>query len=362
MIEKLLSNLQIKLNVENDHLILHGSPTESVGCVLRGTMIIKLKEPTKIKSISLEFSGKCNTSWLEDINHLSYNSSAQEHLILSHVWPFLPKQSKSYMIPAGTYSYAFELALPGNLLESTYIPGFYTVQYQLKGTIERGKLLPNISEKARVLVSRLSSHASNSDLLEPSMVTNQWGDKLKFEITLPKRLYTYGDTIPVSAIVHFLDPTFHLRIESLTSYFKEHVYCCQQSYSRSHKRILCSFYHERFRPSRHTPGKWSLVQNVQLPSSPFELQCDNRNENICIRHRLKVILSVINKEGHTSKITVNLPITITASTQVVLPSYDEIGLTLPYNPASVMVNSMIPYDRSLPSYHSVVYGSLAYFH
>ncbi|KAI8390271.1 hypothetical protein BD560DRAFT_380467 [Blakeslea trispora] len=361
MIEKLLSNLQIKINVENDQLILHGSAAESVGCVLRGTMIIRLKEATKIKSISLEFSGKSNTSWLQDISDISNDSSEQEHQIISHVWLFLPRQTKPRIVPAGTYSYAFELALPGNLLESTYIPGFYTVQYKLKGTVERGKLLPNISEKTRILVSRLSSVPTN-ELLEPSIVTHRWSDKLNFEVSLPKRFYTYGDTIPISAIVCLNSSATNLRLESLTSYFKEHAYCRRQSYDRSQKRILYSVSNGQFKPSEHNSGQWSLVQNVKLPSSPFELQCDNKNENICIRHKLKVILSVINKEGFTSQVTVNLPIVIAASTQAVLPSYDEIGLTLPYNPASFMVNSIIPYDRSLPSYHSVVYGSLAYFH
>lgn len=49
---------QFKIHVENDTLILRGSPEESVGCVLRGCVILHIKEAMKIKSITLNFSGR----------------------------------------------------------------------------------------------------------------------------------------------------------------------------------------------------------------------------------------------------------------------------------------------------------------
>jgi hypothetical protein len=63
--DKLRSHAKLKIHVESDNLIMYGSSTESAGCVLRGVMNLKLEEPTKIKSIGLEMSGKMTISWTE---------------------------------------------------------------------------------------------------------------------------------------------------------------------------------------------------------------------------------------------------------------------------------------------------------
>lgn len=64
--ERIRSNtVQLKVHVENDHLIMHGSPNESAGCVLRGVLDVHVKEPIKVKSIHLRFSGRMVITWTE---------------------------------------------------------------------------------------------------------------------------------------------------------------------------------------------------------------------------------------------------------------------------------------------------------
>lgn len=55
----------IKIHVESDTLVLRGSPEESVGCVLRGCIILHTRETMKIKSISLNLMGKMKVQWNE---------------------------------------------------------------------------------------------------------------------------------------------------------------------------------------------------------------------------------------------------------------------------------------------------------
>lgn len=55
----------IKIHVENDTLILRGSPEESVGCVLRGCVILNTKEAMKVKSITLNLLGRMKVQWSE---------------------------------------------------------------------------------------------------------------------------------------------------------------------------------------------------------------------------------------------------------------------------------------------------------
>jgi hypothetical protein len=55
----------IKIHVENDTLVLRGSPEESVGCVLRGCLILQVKETIKVKSITMNLTGKMKVQWSE---------------------------------------------------------------------------------------------------------------------------------------------------------------------------------------------------------------------------------------------------------------------------------------------------------
>ncbi|CAG8812958.1 25847_t:CDS:1, partial [Gigaspora rosea] len=57
------NNLQLEL-VE-PILSLRGIPQESVGCFLRGKLILNLNKPTKIKKLEMKFVGKIITFWPE---------------------------------------------------------------------------------------------------------------------------------------------------------------------------------------------------------------------------------------------------------------------------------------------------------
>lgn len=64
---QLVHGPEFTINLENDHVILHGSVDESAGVILRGTVILNCHENTKIKSIILKFQGKTKVNWVEGI-------------------------------------------------------------------------------------------------------------------------------------------------------------------------------------------------------------------------------------------------------------------------------------------------------
>lgn len=55
------SNLQISL-IE-PILYFQGNPEESLGCFMRGELIMNLSKPTKIKRIEMKFIGRMKTYW-----------------------------------------------------------------------------------------------------------------------------------------------------------------------------------------------------------------------------------------------------------------------------------------------------------
>lgn len=62
---QLVHGPEFTINLENDHVILHGTVDESAGVILRGTVILNCHENTKIKSIILKFQGKTKVNWVE---------------------------------------------------------------------------------------------------------------------------------------------------------------------------------------------------------------------------------------------------------------------------------------------------------
>ena len=56
-------NTKLRIHLENDQLVMRGSPTESSGCVLRGALFLRLKKPTRFKCLTLSFQGTMTVSW-----------------------------------------------------------------------------------------------------------------------------------------------------------------------------------------------------------------------------------------------------------------------------------------------------------
>lgn len=57
------SSPKLKIHLENEQLVMYGSPSESSGCVLRGALTLRLNKPTSLKALSLSFQGTMSVSW-----------------------------------------------------------------------------------------------------------------------------------------------------------------------------------------------------------------------------------------------------------------------------------------------------------
>ncbi|KAI7859271.1 hypothetical protein BDC45DRAFT_456609 [Circinella umbellata] len=339
--DRIRSSIKTKIHVESDQLIMYGTTSESPGCVLRGVLDVRVQEPTKVKAISLRFTGKMTITWTEPVSHGHERLYQDERLLINHTWNFLPKASNVHQLDPGLYSYEFELPLPGNLPESTHITSFYLVQYRLKATVQRTRLLPNNNAHQLIHLSRQMLPLT-PEFLEPVIVANQWTNKLDYEISIPSKIVSHGDHIPISIRVTPL--VSDLRIRHLTCTFKEYMICRASSgwfggHSRAQGRIIHFTRDDHFGASNSSHNNtfivWSKVITIPVPRSNHQVQCDVQNDVVRVRHKLKFILSIENPDGHTSELRAALPVMICPKTPVStgLPSYEETWQTLPYDPA-----------------------------
>lgn len=54
---------QLRIEVVNDEIVLHGQAQESAGKLLQGTLVLSSSEPMKVRSVRLIFVGTMKVSW-----------------------------------------------------------------------------------------------------------------------------------------------------------------------------------------------------------------------------------------------------------------------------------------------------------
>lgn len=272
-------------------------------------------------------------------------------ILINHTWTFLPTQSHHHhLLSAGTHSYEFELVLPGSLPESTHVAKYYIAQYHLKAIAERSSfLMPSYSTRRDVHLSRQKLSFS-TDYLEPVMITNHWTNKLDYEISLPTKVFSHGDTIPINIQAIALSPG--LKIRYITCIFKEYMTCRAingwfNGRNKSQGRIIHykrldqvgrdSILHCVSDEENEQDVVWKTTMNLKVPESMLDVQCDAHNESVQVRHKLKFIMSIENQDGHISELRAVLPVIIVINNTVGrLPAYEETWRSLPYDPVVMM--------------------------
>ncbi|ORX93321.1 hypothetical protein K493DRAFT_302740 [Basidiobolus meristosporus CBS 931.73] len=202
----LLSEEGLDIGLHHDILTMHGSPNESVGCVLSGTLNFNLVEPLKVKSISLKFIGKVKIDGSPEFARYEYE-------LIQHKWVFLEASQDSYTMAPRSYSYDFELHLRGNLPESVVV-NYGKIYYRLVAVVERPAFRFDIKKIKDVDIKRAPLFSTDS-LLPPTMASGIWSENLAYHISIPDITYTIGESFPVVFNFCLLDPTFKIREVSL---------------------------------------------------------------------------------------------------------------------------------------------------
>ncbi|KAJ6261942.1 hypothetical protein Dda_2741 [Drechslerella dactyloides] len=88
--------MTLDIRLAEPYLFLQGydpAHQQSVGgpALLRGTLVIKITKPAKIKTITLTFKGRARTDWPEGIPP-SKTAFSEEKEIMTHTWPFFNAQ------------------------------------------------------------------------------------------------------------------------------------------------------------------------------------------------------------------------------------------------------------------------------
>lgn len=235
--------------------------SERSTAMLRGSLVLKISKPAKLKAITLKFRGKATTKWPEGIPPRKVDFEEVDTL-MSHTWPFFNSQfptaetgtgadrvelykssggignspnnsslnltskeakrlslqvnqSRSFgkgespsggpsvaqkgyrTFNPGEYMYNFELPLDSHLPETIDVD-LGSVKYELEATVERaGAFRTNLVGTKEVTLIRAPSEGS-LEQVEPIAISRSWEDQLHYDIVISGKSFPLGAQVPIA--------------------------------------------------------------------------------------------------------------------------------------------------------------------
>ncbi|KAI5807409.1 hypothetical protein DFH27DRAFT_317931 [Peziza echinospora] len=321
-----------EIRLDNDVIVLRGSPSEASGAVLKGVLTFCLQDPLSVKGIHLRLIGVEKVVGHHDASKT--RGVKAEKVIYEKDWQFInfdQDHKKSYMLNPGNYEYPFEHILPGNIGESVEGLDAAYVVYRMKATIERSRFQQDISTKKHVRIVR--TLAPGDEALSTTMtVENTWPQKCQYTISIPAKACVFGTTVPVEiGITPLLKG---LTIGDVTCTLREfHTFVVSDKLGgkRQDNRNIETqlFTHGAFEDTEDGEEKWFMHTALQLPRSLAKCVQDCTVGPIKVRHKLRVSIQLHNPDGHTSELRASLPVQLFISPNHLMGDDNEIHSDMP---------------------------------
>ncbi|GBC05262.1 hypothetical protein RclHR1_06140004 [Rhizophagus clarus] len=351
----------IQINLFDPVVIFRGSVNESVGSLLRGEIILTLDKPLKISYIECKFFGGTKivrpNGVLGTINNYEERIISQNINLLSHPTSqsttITPSSSSSllpiklfskplfsssrdkknyYIFSSGVHKLSFETLLPGSLPESVKSYSG-SVEYKLKFKFDYITTFysKTLSSDREVEIIRILSDYINYSGIELSRNYDQIMD---FELSIPKKSYSFDETIPIN-----------IKIVPLIKQFKLYSVECfllqKTTYMENDddtETVKCSDYNNIF--------NFDANYKIYETTMNFELsKCNDIFTHhsvdtplIRIKHELRfcLFINITNRRYGKSKLYVNVEINLLSRSvkndDVSLPKYDDISFYCPCHP------------------------------
>ncbi|KAF9386790.1 hypothetical protein CPB97_003327 [Podila verticillata] len=197
------SSKTLRIELARPEVVLHtGQSTR-----MEGILYVNLHKNIKVKTLTLEFSGRSSVTWVDDNAY----SPATRHTTaphIEHTWALIPHQHKQppTVLPAGQHTYPFILDLPHTLPE-TLTTTHGKVAYRLTATMTKPGLTFH-SSTVTLPVPVLRKHPT-----QPARSFQRGGravstpeDKIKYKISVPQIRVPHSTKIPLQVSITTPNP------------------------------------------------------------------------------------------------------------------------------------------------------------
>ncbi|XDT27478.1 Arrestin (or S-antigen), C-terminal domain [Nakaseomyces glabratus] len=389
--QELLFDIQVDNDRDGGVVLLKGCPDEAASVLLSGNIMLSVKEPIRIKNLSLKLCGKLKLR-LPDTNNKreryyrkvffehewnsfdihgcttsSYNSIGPNGSLVHganddqnktmkslvcrgaksttslHNMAFDSTSSKYYTLIKGNYELPFNIVLPGTLPESIEgIPGVL-LTYNLIANLEQTNPTATILCQKHLRVIRTLS-ADAVELSESVLFTNTWPKKVEYSISVPTKAVAIGSTTPVNILLVPLLKGLKLgsiRMTLIEKYsygsksdpkqVEKERKVTQMKIRNPLKELARNVNFQDDEDNSEFKDSWDLQAYLKIPPDLMKCSPDCFTlERIKCRHQIKVVASLINPDNHISELRATLSI------QLYVSPYIEL-FTKPYNSLYVTV-------------------------
>lgn len=267
------------------------------------------------------------------------------------------QQTKGVTLPAGNYEWPFELMIGGDMTESVEGLREASIRYKLKATLAR-KLLHDLHAEKPLRVIR-TLEASALEFLHAMSIENIWPNKIDYSIVVPQKAVVFGSCIPFE--MRFTPLLKGLELGNVTIKLVEiHDIVLQSpagNITRQHKRereidswTIQVTKEEHWQDMIHEAGPdgwegqegWVINSSLPLPKKLTKCLQDVNAKGIKIRHKLKLVVALVNPDAHVSELRATLPVSIFISPNMPLDQDGNLVRQLPTGAAHEAANIAPP--------------------
>lgn len=308
--------LTVSCSLDNDFIVFRGNEHEAAGQLLKGEVVLCLKEALRVEDVHLRLQGNCRIAWIEAKQTPTgiHNQKVDKNTtVLRHSWnPFVGgPQTHGQVLAPGNYEWPFELLLPGETAES--VEGLYqtNISYLLKATISRGKLAKNHHAfKSFRIIRTLDPTALEFN--HAMSVENIWPNKIEYSVVIPQKALVFGSNLPLE--MRFTPLLKGLDMGDITAKLletQEFTVSGNGAASRTHKseRDVCSWTfginkEDNWNDNIEETGQdgWTVSKELPLPKKLTKCLQDCTVHGIKIRHKVKLTVALKNPDGHISEV------------------------------------------------------------
>ncbi|CAH2351434.1 protein Rog3p [[Candida] railenensis] len=216
--------------------------------------------------------------------------------------------SSSFLLPKGNYNLPFQVYLPTNISETVEGLNCGQLLYRLECNIERGRFEKAFHKTKHVRIMR-TLHPQCLSLIESVDINNTWPKKVQYAVSLMKKGVAVGATVPVMILIVPLAKG--LKLQGINGVLVQHYHVLTQD-GRSPE--FEEIYGKQDMPMPDVDSlpldQWQVKTHFKIPTSLKKVTqtCELKNSLIQVKHRLRISIQLLNKEGHISELRANLPI------------------------------------------------------
>ncbi|KAK9709769.1 hypothetical protein K7432_008811 [Basidiobolus ranarum] len=288
----------LSIELENDTLILRGNPEDSVGCVLRGSIVLTIFDEIKLRSLRGKLIGRARLCGNDNV-------SWREYVFVERRFQLLSAEGGPYHLKPNQYRYNFEIALEGNLPESVTLPNG-KIGYKIYAVAERTGLHFDSRDKRTIKLRRSSDYTYSSVPVESS---GNWDERLHYNIEIPQPSVIIGQPFPVSLNLTRTANDFDLvKIE----FCLLETICCRTPGStidlQTKVHPMSEIKHDTIVEDNK---QWRICPQLVLPPN---VRWSLNTDYIQITHEIQVLFHIIDKHNEEKRVLESkFPIAIRSS-------------------------------------------------